>query len=388
MRASKYKFYDTLTQNNRVLPFYAYLGSALNETIFHQTTEPYEKLEKAASVWLFPSFFNFKLHHEDQIHIKHVPQHKITGYAIVTNKHDTLETCMKAHYKKNFRANINRLIKRLETCFDVTYEMYYGTITKTNYQVIMMALKQMLIARFNQRGDTNQVLTHWESYYSSIYDLILEKKASIFVIYANNKLIHVCVNHHLKDILFISIPSYNINYHKFALGNISIYKLLEWAIAHNYFMLDMAYGDLEYKRRWANYFYTFEHHILWQKNNLKQALIAKFEALILQTKNKLKAIGFDDILKKIKRLKIKRSNLTTLPNYTIEKSFDLNMNLYDSINLSDNPVLEVLVCDFLYQTKDHISSIKLYKHKSANAVIITSKSSNCKICFEEYLNLN
>lgn len=66
----------------------------------------------------------------------------------------------------------------------------------------------------------------------------------------------------------MSIPSYDIDYAKFGLGNISVQKLLEWCIANDYKMLDMGFGAFDYKIKWCNDVYDFEHHIFHRKSSL------------------------------------------------------------------------------------------------------------------------
>ncbi|WNH12215.1 GNAT family N-acetyltransferase [Thalassobellus suaedae] len=385
----KERFYDTLTQKNRILPYYSKLINSLNnETLYESNNQKTDKHKKTVSISLFPSFLDFNLKNEGLFALKQIPQEKIIGYAILTQNHKNIESFLKQEYKKNFRANIKRVLNRLEICFDIEYEMYFGSITKEKYYVLMTELKQMLTKRFKQRGDSTHVLNDWEAYYNSIFNLINKKKASVFVIYANKKIIHICVNHHLNNIIFISIPSYNINYHKFALGNISIYKLLEWGINNKYNMFDMAYGNLEYKRRWSNYIYSFKHHIIFDKKNLKQLIISHFEALIIHTKNILKKYDIDKYIEKFKNKANKETKYIELPNHIIETEFDFDIIFFSEINILKNEILEILVCNFLYSSKENIKNIKLMKNENNKEILILGETAKCKIIFDKYLDLN
>src|SRR5690606_10337175 len=103
------------------------------------------------------------------------------------------------------------------------------------------------------------------------------------------------------NILFVSVPSYDINYAKFALGNVSLYKLLEWSVNNNYEVMDMAQGYLEYKRRWSNLIYEFDHHIIYSKKSTLNRISAQFEIQKLHFKNFLKSKDIDVLIEKLKK---------------------------------------------------------------------------------------
>ena len=381
-------FYDTLSQENKVLPYYSKLTNALNnECLFTNETNS-EPIKKAISIALCPSFLNYLFSQKDNIILNKVIQNKITGYAILLKEHNSLEAILKSEYKKSFRDNIRRVVNRLETCFDVRYEFYFGDIDKNLYDKLMSNLKSMLVKRFDQRGDSTHVLNNWQRYLESTYTFILQKRASIFVIYANEKIIHVCLNHHFKNILFVSIPSYDINYSKFALGNISIYKLLEWCIENNYVMLDMAYGDFEYKRRWSNYNYTFEHHIISPKNKPQLYILAIIHVFIIKIKNILKGFNVDEFVKKAKSSKQKKSNYQDDIQYTIETKTNINLtdlSKVDHYNLNNDLLLK-LIYDFLYNSKLNIKDINVYAHINKKAFIIEGNDSYQNIYFDKSIN--
>ncbi|WNH10228.1 hypothetical protein [Thalassobellus suaedae] len=183
----KERFYDTLTQKNRILPYYSKLINSLNnETLYESNNQKTDKHKKTVSISLFPSFLDFNLKNEGLFALKQIPQEKIIGYAILTQNHKNIESFLKQEYKKNFRANIKRVLNRLEICFDIEYEMYFGSITKEKYYVLMTELKQMLTKRFKQRGDSTHVLNDWEAYYNSIFNLI-NKKSTLFLLFMQIK---------------------------------------------------------------------------------------------------------------------------------------------------------------------------------------------------------
>jgi hypothetical protein len=376
----KEDFYFDITTKNRVLKGYKSLAfNDDNTSLFSKEDSFYP--EQTVSVKLFPLFLSPTFCLKAHSFVTRVSQDKINGYAIVLNKNLDFETFFKKEYSKSFRANITRLVTRLETCFNVSYKMFYGSISKNDYQILMQTLHSMLTTRFNQRNDDNKILKNWKYYELTTYDLINTKKASLFVIYNDTTPIHICINHHYDPILFVSIPSYDIDYTKFALGNISIYKLLEWSINNNYKILDMAYGDLEYKRRWSTIIYPFEHHIFYN-NNLIQRILAKIEIGIIRFKNYLKSKNIDDKLRNLKskyfktKSDFKEVTYTLEPNALLENDYKQIDFQIESLELSH---LRKPIFEFLYKHKEHIDNIEIYEILPQTSFIISNKNSTEKI---------
>lgn len=141
----------------------------------------------------------------------------------------------------------------------------------------MEKLFEILTIRFNQRNENHQSIHNLKDY--TWYKVFTHKwkKASLFVIYNGETPVQISLNYHFNKILFISIPSFDIAYSKFSLGNISIYKILEWALYNDYDLLDLEYGSLEYKRQWSNHVYSFDDHIIYPKDNYFVSLVANLE---------------------------------------------------------------------------------------------------------------
>ena len=107
----------------------------------------------------------------------------------------------------------------------------------------MNRLEKMLIKRFEQRNDVSQTLTQWDRYKEMYFSLINEKRASLFVIYHENTPIVISLNHHFQGRLFSAISSYDIDFGKFSLGSVEIYKKLDWCIANQHQSYEMGMGD-------------------------------------------------------------------------------------------------------------------------------------------------
>jgi hypothetical protein len=376
----KEDFYIDITEKNQVPYGYKNLRFCHDNVEIYNNSIPFH-IKNVVSRRLFPLYLKPSFLTNGNLLIKKVPENKIYGYAIVLKENQDIETFLKNEYRKSFRLNIKRFVNRFESCFNTSYKMFYGDISKEDYSSLMNNLNKMLINRFNQRNDENKVLKNWKHYESTTYNLIKNKKASIFVIYNNAVPVHICINHHYDKILFISIPSFDIDYSKFALGNISIYKLLEWSINNQYKMLDMAYGDLEYKRRWSTLIYPFEHHVFYN-NKLIQKCLAQFEITVIRFKNYLKSKNVDEKARQLKSKHFKTKNNFKEVTYNSEPFILSNIH-YKKIDfqLENNELgfLKKAVFEFLYKHKTHIDQIEVFEINDSSSFIITNKKNTEKI---------
>ena len=379
--AIKVNFHETITTKHHVANCYKTIKLQHNQaTICNSENLNQPEINKVHNVSLFPSYLQPEFY--NNLNVTKVPQKKIVGYAVtINNHHGNMDAFFNAEYKKSFRANILRFVNRFETCFNAKYKLFYGDITETEYLFLMNTLKSMLTNRFDQRNDSNKVLLQWDAYLKTTHRLIIEKKASLFVIYQNDKPVHVCLNHHYNNILFVSVPSYDIDYAKFALGNISLYKLLEWSVNNNYQMMDMAQGYLEYKRRWSNVIYDFEHHIVSSKQQASHRLSASLEILKLNFKNYLKSKNIDEFISNIKNKIRKNTSEFKELNYTLEPVDTENISILTALKI-DNPEIDIIrkaINEFLYTHKEHLNKLSVYKLKTSNEYLLKGKQTTQKL---------
>ena len=232
----------------------------------------------------------------------------VNGYAISVNNNLSVDQYLRKRSKKQ-RENINRALKRLEICFDVRYAMFQKNIKEEEYLYLMGHLKSMIVKRFEQRDQKSDNLVHWDKILSTSLQLMKEGKASLFVIYDKELPIAISFNYIYGSLLFGYISSYNIDYYKFSLGQLIIYKLLQWCLDNEYTQYDMGWGDLEYKKWWCNNIYRFNHRIIYKKYSLFGFLYANIKG------NKSRIMAFliahgvntrvNQIKKKLKKGQIK-----------------------------------------------------------------------------------
>ncbi|MFD1613958.1 GNAT family N-acetyltransferase [Gelatiniphilus marinus] len=325
---------------------------------------------------LIPEYFKLQLRDSSfKTHI--VPQYN-WGYSILLNPSDSIESFMQRQFNSKKRNIFTRYVKRLETCFDVNYKMYHGEITKPDYNKLMQSLYSMIISRFKERKELHKNLYEWEFLLEHTYEDIINKEASLFVIYNKEQPIEISLNYHFDKVLFSYISSYNIDYSKFGLGHVEIYKQIEWCAKNGYRLFEMGVGGMDYKRRWSNNIYRYQHYIV-NKNSTAKVKMMLFK---IRLKEYLKSKGVNELNAKLKG--IFKTKVTKSPTaYKIEESVTFKKQQYKEIDCNDKPYLFLNkhIYNFIYNTADHCNKVKVYKNKTEHAFIIQGEKQGQKITF-------
>lgn len=312
------------------------------------------------SIKKVPEYFETEIRDSNQWRIKKFPS--VKGYAIQLDDATSADHYLRQHNKKQ-RENTKRLLRRLENCFQISYELYYGSISEDMYRKLMERLKLMILKRFEQRAEISESIKIWNHVLSTSFNLINQKKASLFVIYDDQLPIAISLNYHYDQILFGYISSYDIDYYKFGLGNLLIYKQLDWCIENGYNHFDMGWGDLKYKKWWSNNIYQFNHHIVFPKNSP----LALFWTFWNGNKTAIIAFliskGVNKYSRKIKNLLFQRKKPQRKPpQYYFE---NLNSWSKEELNLKELKPGEELIPkssrnDFLFLTKEKSNNVSVY----------------------------
>ncbi len=303
------------------------------------------------------------------------------GYAIFLDGFSSADAYIKHRFRSNAKG-IRRRVKRLESCFQISYKTFYGEIDENEYNLLMNSLHQMLIRRFEQRNDVSQTLTQWDRYKKMYFSLINEKKASLFVAYEKEIPIIVSINHHFQGRLFSAISSYDIDYGKFSLGSVEIYKKLDWCIANDHKSYEMGMGDLSYKREWCNHIYNFKHQIIYPKKSFLAGIKANLEFI----KASLKEFIFKIAYVRYKNFKAKRKKNSNLqPQFQIFPLEETKSDLeYETINYNTKSYsfLRNVVFDFLYSSIENVKDVKVFEvSKEEKSYLIVGKSKMQKVVF-------
>ena len=225
---------------------------------------------------------------------KRVLQHN-WGYAIYLKDLKTIDQFLEKQFKSKKRSIIRRYINRLEKCLTIRYKIYWGDIEELTYELLMATLQKMISKRFDEKGEHHQEMKRWDELKQRTFSQIKKKQASLFVIYDDGLPIEISLNYHLGEVLFSSISSYDMDYSKFGLGHVEIYKQLEWCLQNGYHTFEMGVGGMDYKARWSNYIYQFEHVVLHQDTTLTSRLFGNYEYHRIRLKEYLKSKKINEL---------------------------------------------------------------------------------------------
>ena len=207
----------------------------------------------------------------------------------------TIDQFLEKQFKSKKRSIIRRYINRLEKCLTIRYKIYWGDIEELTYELLMATLQKMISKRFDEKGEHHQEMKRWDELKQRTFSQIKKKQASLFVIYDDGLPIEISLNYHLGEVLFSSISSYDMDYSKFGLGHVEIYKQLEWCLQNGYHTFEMGVGGMDYKARWSNYIYQFEHVVLHQDTTLTSRLFGNYEYHRIRLKEYLKSKKINEL---------------------------------------------------------------------------------------------
>ncbi len=221
-----------------------------------------------------------------RIKVKSIPQYKglYANLSQVKSIDEVMASCFSSKSRSRFRGRI----RQIESNFDISQEVYFGAIDKADYLKKMDILKGFIVSRFEQRNEHNSVVPLWDFYVDLIYPLILEKKVVFNVINDGDVPIAMSINFVYDDMVAIAIRSFDIAHYKYNIGNLEIYKLIEWCIDNNINILDFSKGKADYKDRWSDTLYAFECHVIYDSKSITSRITANSIAFFYKTKQYLR----------------------------------------------------------------------------------------------------
>ena len=283
-----YNFALDLFEKRKVPPTYTSVDNK-------RTGEPYTNkaitpvkslLSDITEVKCIPEFLT-PLPHFNQNRIKTLKIKRIQGFYIDLSNCSSVADYLNEHLSSKQRARLRSQLKRLENCFDITYEVYYGQIEKEHYDNLFDTMELFIKKRFDQRGEPFDPTVDLAAIKERCYSMINNKMASFHVIYNGNVPIDICLNYHFQDVVNHSIRSYDIDYAKFGLGNSDIIKQLDWCLQNNFRVFDFMWGDLPYKHFWSNKIYLYEHHMFYNPKSVTDRLIVATKTRLYRLKDRL-----------------------------------------------------------------------------------------------------
>ena len=304
-----------------------------------------------------------------------------TGFLINIEQFNNIEGYLLKTFSKNTRMKMRKFTNRLERCFKLSYKMFLGEIDKTEYNQLFDDFMKLLKKRYSDKQITynNMLPNEWNFYKEVAYPLILEKKASLFVIYDNNKPIAITYNYHTVDSIIDAITVFDIDYSKFNLGYVNNLKLLDWCFKNNIKTLDFSKGYFDYKKRMCTKEYDFEYHIIYDKTSLISSFNAHLHHKFFEFKAYLRNIGINSRFHKLTYVFKNGKNSKSEKKIQINKLEELpsldELMLIDIQNDSNYNFIKKDINDFLYLVIKPQNEIEIYKFKNQNNVYILSCNS-------------
>ncbi|WP_303317699.1 GNAT family N-acetyltransferase [Flavivirga abyssicola] len=290
---------------------------------------------------------------------------------------------LEQNFSAKSRSNLRRYQNRLETCFNINYICYYGAIPKPEYDNLFVVLKHLLLRRFNEKQEVNYELQHLNEFHDIVYDLVLNKKASIYVIYDGQKPISIRINMHKERLSFYIISGYDIDYSKFHLGAIDMLKSIEWCFNNDFEVYDLLKGYDYYKVKWATTCYHYYNHIVYNSSSIKASFIGKLAYIkevikykcYTATKNSKLYFAYKKINKKIFGITRSDNKKSTFIISNPTKNDIRNIALIDIEKNNDYAFLRKALYDFLFISKESTNNVSVYKfNNSQNTFLIKSKN--------------
>jgi hypothetical protein len=371
-----------------ILPVFINIGRNLTKGIsyFIDKNTPASILKnKVLLIYDVPQYFNINTEiHQKYTRIKKIKQYP--GFLINLDTYDNYADYANKTFSKSSIQKLNRYNKRLETCFNISYKMLIGNVSKEEYDTVFNYFKALLIKRFEDKQITNNNLNpeEWAFYQEVAYPLLLENKAALHVIYNEDTPISVRLLYFSETAIFDAITVFDIDYTKFHIGKVSIKKMLEWSFDTKYKYFDFSKGYYDYKESWSDLKYNFEYHIVYNKASWCSTLIANAIACYFKSKQKLRELDWNSKLHKltffIKSKKNIKQQMELVPtneaevNYKDEdlKEIDINNNTY--------AFLRKQVYEFQFLNSEHFNDLKVYtiNNKEYNMLFLI-KGKNSKI---------
>lgn len=360
-------FENLLFVKSKFLPLYINVGKTHTKGMSYSISGSniQDSDGKILLVYDVPGFFELPETNHNRVKLHKVKQYP--GFLINLNQYGDFNDYMARTFKKSSRYKLKKYKRKLETCFDIKYTMFYGEMSKSDYDFIFKVFKELLIKRFEDKQITNNILEkqEWDFYREVAYPMILQKKAGLFVINDGTQPIGVTLTYFSNEILFDAITVFDIDYSKFHLGSINIMKLIEWCLEHKIKVFDFSKGYFDYKKRWANKQYDFEYHIFYDSYSFTAKAIAFFLKSYFSLKQTLRDKKVNEKLHQFtfwarnffhnKKSSIKYEFSTLKQEFTNEEFNEIDYRA------SENHFLKTMIFDFLYLNNESYTNLRVYK---------------------------
>ena len=367
------------------IEFYKNLGVHVNvgkthtKGIYYALNDAVSLKGRTCMIYDVPSYFQCP----EKLPSKGVALKKIRqypGFLIEVDQFEGLEQFMQSKFKKSSRYKLKKYRKRLSESFNISSAMFWGEMSKVDFENIFEKFRSLLQKRFVGKGEHNNNLDEqeWDFYKKVAYPMILKKEAGLFVVFNDEEPIAITLNYFSNDVIFDAITVFDTDYAKFHLGSVNIMSLIEWAIDNGFKILDFSKGYFDYKTRWATKHYYFEYHILYDSKSPISWLRAKILGIFLRMKQFLREKNLNIFLNKLRYKLYPKNNKQTgkIANTARKLIFEDVSEEHETSMTKINPHSQEnkkLLFEFLYLFGENIKDVDMFLLGESDRILIKGK---------------
>ncbi|TDU39996.1 acetyltransferase (GNAT) family protein [Gelidibacter sediminis] len=310
-KASKFNFLNGVKFIEGKLPrYYTNIGENYTSGLFYRIDQSKSDYEgKVCVIFDVPEYLHSKLNLDcSNLKILKIQQYKGL-YVNLKNYKSLDEVIFNCYNSGKSRYNFRRSLKQLHKNHDISKKMFFGQISEDEYIGLIHEFKRILETRFTALNTHNTVLPMWDFYKEVLFPLINDKHVALFVIYDAEQPIAMSFNFVYGDNLVVALRTFDIKYNRIGLGNIEIYYLIEWCLENNINILDFSKGESDYKERWCDTEYRYQHHIIYDSKSGKATAVAIFMAYYYRLKQFLRDQNINSRVTKL-QFRLKKWNVS------------------------------------------------------------------------------
>ena len=270
--------FSQITFIKRFYMIYVNVGKRITQGM-HYSFNPDSDYEKSSSnvylIYDVPTNHATERLKDSVFRVKKIKQYD--GYGIDLKGYRNVSDYFDQQFLSKSKWNLNKSFKKLNSRFEIDKEVLFGPEVDYNkYAEILLKFHELQKKRYASKKESNFWLKsrYWEYLHELIFELIKERKAVIFIIYANKKPISIHINYLSPSSLILAYPVFDIDYSEFKVGHFSTYFSLQWCLKNDISFYDFSKGHFDYKKRWSNVNYSFNYHIIFNKTNFISSLLA------------------------------------------------------------------------------------------------------------------
>ena len=341
-----------------------------NQMLYSNEAVKHPSAIKPVLIQDVPDYLNIAYSKQSTTLFKHKQLKTQQGYLIDLSLFKSANEYFAKKFGPKSRSNLRRYENRLKLCFEISYVSYYGHIAKEEYERLFVALRNMLIRRFEQKKEKNYELQYLADFEASVYDMVCKKSAMIYVTYHKDKPISIRINMFKHNLAYYIISGYDIDYSKFHLGNIDMMKNIEWLFDHDFTCYDLLKGYYYYKKKWMTHSYHNQLHFIYPSSSLTGGFI--YELVYIKELSRkvlfdfLRFFNIPQSYKKLKRRIMSQTSSTshqkwhTISDEPNTEDFAKKKIIIDIENDNNYFFLRNAVYDFLFECRESYAEVRVY----------------------------